>query len=101
MSRVLGARAERISAGSSAPLRRETTSCVYHVVAGHGHSVIGEKEYAWETGDVFCIPAWYRYQHFASSEEMVYLFRFDDRPMLDALGFYRSDGMDTETLVFD
>ena len=98
MSRVLGGCAERISAGSSAPSRRETTSSVYHVVSGSGRSIIGDTEYEWEAGDTFCIPSWYKYQHYANSEE-VYLYRFDDRPMLDALGFYRSEEMDVEALV--
>lgn len=99
MSRVLGGCAERISAGTSSPSRRETTSSVYHVVTGNGYSLIGDQKYNWETGDTFCIPAWYRYQHFADPGEAVYLYRFDDRPMLEALGFYRSEDMDIEALV--
>jgi gentisate 1,2-dioxygenase len=61
--------------------------------------VIGEEEFAWEQGDTFCVPSWYQYQHFAGEGERVYLYRFDDRPMLDALGFYRAEGMDVENLV--
>lgn len=101
VSRVLGGSAERIAAGSSAPSRRETTSSVYHVVSGKGRSIIGDAEYKWEAGDTFCIPSWYKYQHFADEKEKVYLYRFDDRPMLDALGFYRSEEMDVEKLVSD
>jgi gentisate 1,2-dioxygenase len=79
--------------------RRETASSVYHVVAGSGYSTVGEEKFEWKQGDTFCIPSWYPYQHFAGAEETVYLYRFDDRPMLEALGFYRWEGMDTETLV--
>lgn len=99
MSRVLGGSAERIAAGASSPSRRETTSAVYHVISGRGRSVIGEEEFTWEQGDTFCVPSWYRYQHFAGEGEEVYLYRFDDRPMLDALGFYRAEGVDVESLV--
>lgn len=99
VSRVLGGCAERISASKASPSRRETTSAVYHVITGKGRSTIGEKEYTWEQGDTFCVPAWYRYQHFADAEEPVYLYRFDDKPMIDALGFYRSEDMDIESLV--
>jgi gentisate 1,2-dioxygenase len=53
----------------------------------------------WKKGDTFCIPAWYKYQHFADEGETVYLYRFDDKPMLKALGFYRVDGVDLESLV--
>lgn len=102
MSRVLGGSAERIAAGASSPSRRETTSAVYHVIRGRGRSVIGEEEFVWEQGDTFCVPSWYRYQHFAGGDgEGVYLYRFDDRPMLDALGFYRAEGVDVESLVSD
>ncbi|KAJ5718196.1 Cupin 2 conserved barrel [Penicillium malachiteum] len=99
VSRVLGGCAERISAAKSSPSRRETASSVYHVVTGTGYSVIGDQKYIWEAGDTFCIPAWYKYQHFADQGEAVYLYRFDDRPMLEALGFYRTDEIDIESLV--
>jgi gentisate 1,2-dioxygenase len=29
----------------------------------------------------------------------VYLYRFDDRPMIEALGFHRWEGMETEQLA--
>ncbi|CAI7629341.1 unnamed protein product [Penicillium pancosmium] len=101
VSRVLGGCAERLLAGASAPSRRETTSAVYHVVTGHGRSIIDGKEYLWEEGDTFCVPSWHKYQHLADAGVAVYLYRFDDRPMIDALGFYRSEEMDVEKLVSD
>ncbi|KAJ5610295.1 hypothetical protein N7510_007014 [Penicillium lagena] len=99
VSRVLGGCAERLTAGKSSPSRRETTSSVYHAVAGAGYSIIGDKKLIWEKGDTFCIPSWYKYQHFADPGQPVYLYRFDDKPMIDALGFYRSGEMDAESLV--
>lgn len=101
MSRILGGSAERLSAGKYAPKIQETSSAVYHVVEGSGCSVIGGETKSWKKGDTFCIPAWYEYQHFADEGETVYLYRFDDKPMLKALGFYRVAGIDTETLVSD
>lgn len=99
VSKTLGPSAERINRGASSPPVRETASSVYHVIAGSGYSEIGGKKYEWRTGDTFCIPSWYKYQHFAGLSETVYLYRFDDKPMIKALGFYRWEGMDTETLV--
>jgi len=99
VSKTLGASAERINTGASSPPVRETVSSVYHVIAGSGYSEIGGKKYEWKTDDTFCIPSWYKYQHFARSPETVYLYRFDDKPMIKALGFYRWEGMDTEALV--
>ncbi|OCL03950.1 putative gentisate 1,2-dioxygenase [Glonium stellatum] len=99
VSKTLGPSAERINKGASSPPMRETASSVYHVIEGSGYSKIGGKKYEWKVGDTFCIPSWYRYQHFAGSGETAYLYRFDDKPMIKALGFYRWEGMDTETLV--
>ena len=99
VSKILGGAAERINEGESSPAVQETSSSVYHVVEGRGHSKVGDKTLTWKKGDTFCIPAWYEYQHFADKGETVYLFRFDDQPMLKALGFYRVDGVDVESLV--
>lgn len=63
--------------------------------------MIGEQKFAWEKGDTFCVPSWYRYQHSAGSGQTVYLYRFDDKPMIEALGFYRTENTDVETLVKD
>ena len=61
--------------------------------------MVDEKKLQWKKGDTFCIPAWHKYQHFADPGEKVYLYRFDDKPMLRALGFYRTAGTDVESLV--
>ena len=74
---------------------------MYHVVSGKGHSVIDGQRFDWKEGDTFCVPAWSRYQHTADASQTVYLYRFHDRPMLEALGFYRVDGVDVETLASD
>ncbi|KAF1958973.1 RmlC-like cupin, partial [Byssothecium circinans] len=99
VSKTLNPSAERLSRSASSETRRETTSSVYHVVSGSGYSWIGGPRFQWKQGDTFCVPSWHLYQHFSGSEEMAYLCRFDDKPMIEALGFYRSEGMDTETSV--
>lgn len=101
MSKTLGGLAERLNKGTSSPTICETASSVYHIIEGEGHSQIGEVTIEWKKGDTFCVPAWHRYQHFADDSETVYLYRFDDKPMLKSLGFYRVEGMDLESLVSD
>lgn len=101
MSRILGGAAERLNAGSTSPAVRETASSVYHVVQGHGYSDINGQCIHWKQGDTFCIPAWNKYQHTAEGQEVVYLYRFHDKPMLTSLGFYRVEGCDVESLVSD
>jgi gentisate 1,2-dioxygenase len=51
----------------------------------------------WRQGDTFCIPSWYEYQLFAGGKETLYLYRFDDRPMIEALGFYRSESTESDS----
>ena len=80
---------------------QETASSVYHVISGTGRSEIDAQTVNWKQGDTFCIPSWNKYQHFADDGETVYLYRFHDKPMLNALGFYRVAGEDTERLVSD
>lgn len=99
VSRILGGSAERLDAGHASPPVRETASSVYHVVEGSGYTEIGDKKLSWERGDTFCIPSWHPYQHFASGDETVYLYRFDDKPMMKALGFYRDETTDMESLA--
>lgn len=100
VSKILGGAAARISAGTSSLKFQETASSVYHVIEGSGYTTIGDDKFSWEKGDTFCIPSWYPYQHFASEgEQPVYLYRFDDKPMLTSLGFYRTSGTNVESLV--
>ena len=99
MSRTLGGSAERLNSGCTSPAVQETASSVYHVVSGFGSSEIDGKIFEWKQGDTFCIPAWHKYHHSAAKTEDVYLFRFNDKPMLNALGFYRVAGVDIESYV--
>lgn len=100
LGKTIGASAERLNANKSSPSIRETSSAVYHVIEGSGHSVIDGLTIRWTQGDTFCIPAWLSYQHFAGEED-VYLYRFDDKPMLKALGYYRFEGQSIESLIQD
>ena len=78
---------------------QETASSVYHVIEGSGYSEIDGQKISWTKGDTFCVPTWNTYQHFANYKENAYLYRFDDKPQLKALGFYREAGVDSESYV--
>ncbi|KAK4688411.1 gentisate 1,2-dioxygenase, partial [Tremellales sp. Uapishka_1] len=92
VSKIIGAQCERLEAGAKTKVVRETTSAVYHVIDGRGLSVIGNKTIEWVKGDTFTVPSWEPYHH--EAETKTYLYRFDDRPMITALGFYRNDEED-------
>ncbi|GAC1402961.1 MAG: gentisate 1,2-dioxygenase [Candidatus Velthaea sp.] len=89
ISRIIGAAAERVDAGACAPRRRETASSVYHVHSGSGSTRVGETNLHWQQGDTFCVPSWAPFAHRA--DERSYLFRFDDRPLVEAIGAYRAE----------
>jgi len=99
VSKTLGGAAEKLHAGCTSPCLRETASSVYHIISGSGYTDIGGKQFEWKEGDTFCIPSWQKYQHHAAHDRTVYLYRFDDKPMLESLGFYRTEDMDVESLV--
>ncbi|KFZ11098.1 hypothetical protein V501_04899 [Pseudogymnoascus sp. VKM F-4519 (FW-2642)] len=99
VSKSLGGCAERLNPGKSSPAVQETASSVYHIIEGSGYSLINGEKITWKKSDTFCIPAWYTYEHFADEKETVYLYRFDDKPMLNALGFYRTKDTDSEGLA--
>lgn len=100
IGRTIGALAERLEAETASPAVRETASSVYHVIEGSGHSTVGDQTLTWKKGDTFCVPAWYRYQHFAGDAK-VYLYRFHDMPMIKALGMYRQEEADREGWVME
>ena len=68
-----------------------TSSAIYHVFRGKGFTVIDGEGYEWETGDSFTVPPWRRHSHGNSGREPAMLFGMNDRPVLDAFGFYREE----------
>ncbi len=99
VSKALGGAAERLNSGESSVSIRETSSAIYHVIEGQGYSTIDDQKYEWKQGDTFAVPSWCKYQHSALGPDTVYLYRCDDFPMLDRLGFHRVEGVDPESLV--
>ncbi|KAL6802976.1 RmlC-like cupin [Trichoderma sp. SZMC 28013] len=89
VSRTLGGAAERLNAGCTSPVIRETASSIYRVFLGSGYTEINGQRFRWKQGDTFCIPAWNKYHHVADIDSRVYLYRLHNKPMLEALGYYR------------
>ena len=92
ISPTVGAAAMRIEAGKSTTATRETASSIIHVYDGCGISRIGETVVRWKRGDTIAVPAWQTTRHVADDRRPAYLFRYDDRPLINALGAYRCDG---------
>jgi gentisate 1,2-dioxygenase len=87
-----GAGAYRIDSGAATPCRRETASAVIHVYDGNGRAVFDDgTTLTWTRGDTFVLPAWRTFELENNGAEAAYLFRFDDRPLMIAIGAYRMD----------
>lgn len=91
ISPTVGAEAIRIAAGAKTPAARETASSIMHVYEGSGSSFIGNTEVRWKRGDTIAVPAWQTTRHYADRSGSAYLFRYDDIPLITALGAYRKD----------
>jgi len=91
ISATSGASALRINAGAATAPLRETASAIYHVYEGSGVSRIGNTVLQWKQGDTFAVPGWQTAVHENAGDATAYLFRFDDRPLMQALAAYRSD----------
>ena len=87
-----GAGAYRIDPGASTPMQRETASAIIHVYDGEGQTVFADgTALTWTRGDTFALPAWQTSRMENTGSQRAYLFRFDDRPLLSAIGAYRCD----------
>jgi gentisate 1,2-dioxygenase len=53
--------------------------------------MIEDKVYEWQEGDSFTIPQWQWHSHANRSSEPAILFTMNDKPVLDALGFFHEE----------
>ncbi len=69
---------------------RHTSSAVYHVVAGSGHTIINGRRFDWKKGDFLALPPWAWHEHGnASPTAEAILFSVTDLPVMEKLGLYR------------
>jgi len=88
---TLGCYIQMLRPGIGTRPHRETSSAVYHVVAGAGHSVIDGRRFDWTRGDFFAVPPRARHEHANDGDDPAILFSFQDVPLLTALGLYRME----------
>lgn len=77
--------------GEHTAAHRETTSTVYFVFEGGGHSVIGGEKFEWSKGDFFLVPPWAYHEHANGPNTDSILFSVSDKAVLDAFGLYREE----------
>lgn len=78
----------RLREGASTPGRREVGSSVFQVFDGRGAVTLGGTRHPLETGDIFVVPSWIPWS--LEAETGFDLFRFSDAPIMERLGFMRT-----------
>ena len=79
----------RLDPGSRTEPHRTTASNIYTVAHGSGVTVVEGESFDWRRGDVISVPAWRAHCHMAN--EVAILFRVSDEPVMQRLGFLRSE----------
>jgi gentisate 1,2-dioxygenase len=82
---------QMIRKGEKTKAKRVTGSSVFHVVQGRGRSVINGQGFDWDKGDIIALPSWAQHDFASTGPEDAILFSISDRPVLQALGFYREE----------
>jgi gentisate 1,2-dioxygenase len=88
---TIACRIQMLRKGEKLKARRVTGSSVFHVVRGKGRTVIDGKAFDWEKGDIVALPSWAQHAHENRGAEDALLFSISDRPVIEALGFYREE----------
>ncbi|MDL2410526.1 cupin domain-containing protein [Rhizobium calliandrae] len=78
----------RLRAGTATPPRREVGSSVFQVFNGGGSVVLAGTEHKLDIGDLFVVPSWVAWS--LQAETSFDLFRFSDAPIMERLGFART-----------
>jgi gentisate 1,2-dioxygenase len=96
---TLGCEMHRIVPGSATQPYRKVGNSVFVVYEGNGFSVINGQRFDWRKGDVFVVPSWATAEHQVSTTAD--LFAVTDRPMLEALGWFREEYVAERQVVTD
>jgi gentisate 1,2-dioxygenase len=78
--------------GERVKTRRRTSSGIFHVVRGHGATVVNDVTLEWDRGDCFVVPNWsWHWHENRSSRDEAILFFMSDRPLFEPFGLYREE----------
>jgi gentisate 1,2-dioxygenase len=77
--------------GERGRAHRHTHTVVYHAFRGAGATWIGNQKFDWRQGDSFVVPLWNWHAHENHENEPAILFSINDRPAIEALGFFQEE----------
>ena len=89
---ALGCYLQMLRPGVRTRAHRETSSAVYHVVAGAGFTEIDGARIDWGEGDFVAVPPRALHAHGNDGAAPAILYSVQDVPLLGALGLYRAEG---------
>jgi gentisate 1,2-dioxygenase len=93
---TMGAQMQMLAPGHHSKAHRHTGNVMYNCAGGEGYSIIGGKRFDWKEHDIFCVPSWVWHEHVnLSTNEEAFLFSFNDFPVMEALGVYREQSLET------
>jgi gentisate 1,2-dioxygenase len=70
---------------------RKNCTVRYHVVRGEGVTTVQQERLEWTKKDLFIVPPWCWHQHENRGSEDAILLSVTDRPIMQALEFYREE----------
>jgi gentisate 1,2-dioxygenase len=94
---TMAAYMQLLPAGFCGQPYRSTDATVYCVREGEGVTFVGNERIEWSAGDVFVAPSWSTTSYQASERSV--LFSFSDRAAQKALGLWREERLDENTVV--
>jgi gentisate 1,2-dioxygenase len=86
---AIGCYLQMLRPGVRTRAHKQTSSAVYHVVAGAGSTEIEGVPHEWGEGDFFAVPPRAVHAHANPGAAPAILFSFQDVPLMQTLGFYR------------
>jgi gentisate 1,2-dioxygenase len=90
-SRTMSFVFQEIPAGEATDLQRHAHESIHFVVAGSGHSEIGEKTVTWSQNDLVYTPPWAWHRHYNDSDADVKMLLVENSGILDFLGVNRRE----------
>ena len=99
--------AQMLRPGEHTRAHRHTSSTIYYVLEGNGHSVMDGVRFDWGAGDFFMVPPWVCHEHANRGAGDALFFVIGDKPILDAFRMYREekledgDGHQPVTAIFE
>lgn len=85
---ALSLRLQKLPPGVELDAHRHSSTELFHVFRGSGHTTVGEETYEWERGDSLVVPPNESHHHEAADEETI-LFTISDQPVLEMLNSHR------------